>query len=182
MSKTRVAINGFGRIGRLAFRNLLETNLEVVAINDLTEPKTLCHLLKYDSAQGAFNGSVSFEGTKLIVNGKHIPIYAEKDPKHLPWKDLKVDIVLESTGRFVSKEGAGLHLQAGAKKVIISAPAKGDVKTIVLGVNDAIVSAADQILSNASCTTNCLAPMAKILDDAFGIEKRLYDNYTCLYC
>jgi glyceraldehyde 3-phosphate dehydrogenase len=172
MSKIRVAINGFGRIGRLTFRALLQKeNVEVVAINDLTDNATLAHLLKYDSVHGRFNGTVDFNDNALIVNGQTINAYAERDPAQLPWGSLKVDVVLESTGRFVDRESAGKHLQAGARKVVISAPAKGDVKTVVLGVNDDTLNGSEDILSNASCTTNCLAPMAKVLDDTFGIEK-----------
>lgn len=169
---TKVAINGFGRIGRLTFRALLlKENIEVVAINDLTSPKTLAHLLKYDSAHGRFPGTVEVTEGGLIVNGKTIKITSEREPAKLPWGELGIDIVLESTGFFVDKNGAGGHLTAGAKKVVISAPAKGDVKTVVLGVNDEILTAADTIVSNASCTTNCLAPMAKVLNDKFGIEQ-----------
>ncbi len=167
----KVAINGFGRIGRLAFKVLLtKSNVEVVAINDLTDTKTLAHLLKYDSVHGRFNGTVSSDDQNLIVNGKAIRIYAEKDPANLPWGTLGVDVVLESTGIFTSPEGAGKHITAGAKKVVISAPATGDIKTIVLGVNDNEISADDKILSNASCTTNCLAPMVKVLDELAGVE------------
>lgn len=172
MSKIRVAINGFGRIGRLSFRVLLaKENVEVVAINDLTDNKTLAHLLKYDSVHGKFNGTVDHNDDALIVNGTAISTYAEPNPAKLPWADLNIDVVLESTGRFVDAAGAGKHLEAGAKKVVISAPAKGDVKTVVLGVNDDTMTGDEKILSNASCTTNCLAPMAKVLDDKFGIEK-----------
>ena len=172
MDKIRVAINGFGRIGRLSFRALLEKeNIEVVAINDLTDNATLAHLLKYDSVHGRFNGDVSSDNDSLTVNGIRINAYAERDPKNLPWKDLNIDVVLESTGRFVDEAGAGMHLQAGAKKVVISAPAKGNIPTVVLGVNEDTLTGEETIVSNASCTTNCLAPMAKILDDAFGIEK-----------
>lgn len=173
MAKIKVAINGFGRIGRLTFRALITNpNIEVVAVNDLTDAPTLAHLLKYDSVHKKFNGTVSVEGDSLVVNGQKIKVLAEKDPAKLPWGDHKIDVVLESTGRFVDSEGAGKHLTAGARKVIISAPAKGDnIKTVVLGVNDAMITAADNIISNASCTTNCLAPMAKAIDDAFGIEK-----------
>lgn len=171
MSKTKVAINGFGRIGRLTFRTLLEKeNLEVVAINDLTDNNTLAHLLKYDSNHGKFNGTVEANDDSLIVNGVAINAYAERDPSQLPWKELGVDIVLESTGIFTDEAGAGKHLEAGAKKVIISAPAKGDIPTVVLGVNEDILTGDETIISNASCTTNCLAPMAKVLDDNFGIE------------
>ncbi len=172
MTKIRVAINGFGRIGRLSFRRLLEKeNVEVVAINDLTDNATLAHLLKYDSVHGRFNGTVTSDNDSISVNGTKIHAYAERDPKQLPWKELNIDVVLESTGRFVDKDGAGMHLQAGAKKVIISAPAKGDIPTVVLGVNDDTLTGDETIISNASCTTNCLAPMAKVLDDMFGIEK-----------
>ncbi len=172
MSKKKVAINGFGRIGRLTFKILLNNEkIEVVAINDLTDNKTLAHLLKYDSIHGCFQGSVSVEDDSITVEGKKIKVFAERDPSKLPWKELGVDIVLESTGFFVDPDGAGKHLEAGAQKVVISAPAKGEVKTVVLGVNDDILTGNEKILSNASCTTNCLAPMAKALDDAFGIEK-----------
>ena len=169
---TRVAINGFGRIGRLAFKILLEKeNVEVVAINDLTDNATLAHLLKYDSIHGRFNGTVEATDEYLIVNGKKILATAERDPAALPWKENSVDVVLESTGRFTDRESAGKHLTAGAKKVVISAPAKGDIPTVVLGVNDDTLTGDETILSNASCTTNCLAPVAKVLNDNFGIEK-----------
>ena len=172
MEKIRVAINGFGRIGRLSFRQLLEKeNIEVVAINDLTDNATLAHLLKYDSVHGKFTGNISSDTESITVNGKRINAYAERDPKSLPWKQLRVDVVLESTGRFVDEAGAGMHIQAGCKKVVISAPAKGNIPTIVLGVNENTLSGQETIVSNASCTTNCLAPMAKVLDDMFGIEK-----------
>lgn len=172
MEKIRVAINGFGRIGRLSFRRLLENeNIEVVALNDLTDNATLAHLLKYDSVHGKFTGDVSSDNESITVNGQRINAYAERDPKNLPWKQLNVDVVLESTGRFVDEAGAGMHLQAGAKKVVISAPAKGNIPTVVLGVNDDTLTGDETIVSNASCTTNCLAPMAKVLDDVFGIEK-----------
>ncbi len=168
----KVAINGFGRIGRITFRYLLEkSNVEVVAINDLTENATLAHLLKYDSVHGRFNGTVSSDADSITVNGKKIKVFAEKDPAKLPWADLNVDVVLEATGRFTESEKAMAHITAGAKKVVISAPASGDVKTIVLGVNDHSLDGTEKILSNASCTTNCLAPMVKVLDDAFGVEK-----------
>lgn len=167
----RIAINGFGRIGRLTFRNLIQMEgIEVVAINDLTDNATLAHLLKYDSVHGKFPGTVSADENFLYVNNKKIHAIAERDPKALPWKDMGIDIVIESTGRFTDRETAGLHLSAGAKKVIISAPAKGDIPTIVLGVNDEVIHADHNIYSNASCTTNCLAPMVKVLDDAFGVE------------
>ena len=165
----KVAINGFGRIGRLTFRNLLKNeNVEVVAINDLTDNDTLAHLLRYDSAHGRFPGEVSVEGDSIIVNGTKIAALAERDPEKLPWADMGVDIVLESTGIFRDEAGAGKHLTAGAKRVIISAPAKGDIKTVVLGVNDDTMTGEEKILSNASCTTNCLAPVAKVLHDSFG--------------
>jgi len=169
----KVAINGFGRIGRLTFRELLnDSNIDVVAINDLTDAHTLAHLLKYDSNQGRFQGEVSSKGKDtLIVNGKSIQLYSEKDPLNLPWAKLGVQVVVECTGIFVDAEGAGKHITAGAKKVIISAPAKGDVKTVVIGVNDDTITATDNIVSNASCTTNCLAPIAMVLDQEFGIEK-----------
>lgn len=172
MAKIKVAINGFGRIGRLSFRKLLENEqIEIVAINDLTDNATLAHLLKYDSIHGRFNGQITSDQESITVNGHRIQAFAERDPKQLPWNTLQVDVVLESTGRFVDEAGAGQHLQAGCKKVIISAPAKGNVPTVVLGVNDNTLTGTEQIISNASCTTNCLAPMAKVLDDAFGIEK-----------
>jgi glyceraldehyde 3-phosphate dehydrogenase len=168
----KIAINGFGRIGRMCFRSLINNpQVEIVAINDLTDVKTLAHLLKYDSVHGRFGHAVSFSADSIIVNGKSIKIYAAKDPATLPWGDLAVDVVIESTGIFTDKESASKHIQAGAKKVIISAPATGPVKTIVLGVNDDQITAEDTVLSNASCTTNCLAPMAKVLNDKFGIEK-----------
>lgn len=172
MSKIKVAINGFGRIGRLTFKVLMsKENVDVVAINDLTDTATLAHLLKYDSVHGRFDGTVSSTADGIVVNGKEIKIYAEREPKNLPWGKLGVDVVLESTGRFVDEAGAGGHLEAGAKKVVISAPAKGNIPTVVLGVNEDILTGNETIVSNASCTTNCLAPMAKVLDDAFGIEK-----------
>jgi glyceraldehyde 3-phosphate dehydrogenase len=172
MKKIKVAINGFGRIGRLTFRRLLEKeNVEIVAINDLTDNATLAHLLKYDSVHGRFNGTVSSDADSITVNGKAIKSFAERDPKLLPWASLGIDVVLESTGRFIDQDGAGQHLIAGARKVIISAPAKGDIPTVVLGVNDETLTDEMTIISNASCTTNCLAPMAKVLDDNFGIEK-----------
>ena len=169
---TKVAINGFGRIGRLSFRQLLtKDGVEVCAINDLTSVETLAHLLKYDSIHGRFPGEVRLEGGHLVVNGKTIHVTAERDPAALPWGDLGCDVVVESTGVFRDPEGAGKHLTAGARKVVISAPAKGGVKTVVLGVNDGVLTAEDTILSNASCTTNCLAPMAKVLNDSFGLEQ-----------
>jgi glyceraldehyde 3-phosphate dehydrogenase len=166
----RIAINGFGRIGRLAMRRLLERNdVEVVAINDLTDNKTLAHLFKYDSAHGVFCKEVNYTDTHIIIDGKEIIATAIKDPLQLPWKELNVDIVLECTGVFRSKEKLEWHIEAGAKKVLLSAPAKGsDVKTIVLGVNDADIKPEDKILSNASCTTNCLAPLVKVINDNWG--------------
>jgi glyceraldehyde 3-phosphate dehydrogenase len=167
----KVAINGFGRIGRLAFRQMLtRTDAHVVAINDLTDVNTLAHLLKFDSVHGRFLGEVTVANGHLVVNGETIHITAERNPADLPWGQLGVDVVVESTGVFASAEKAGLHLEAGAGKVVISAPAKGDVKTVVLGVNDDILTPEDRIVSNASCTTNCLAPMAKVLDDTFGLD------------
>ena len=168
----KIAINGFGRIGRLTFRYLLENDqVEIVAINDLTDNHTLAHLLKYDSVHGKFKGEVHADDQFLYVNGKKIHGLAERDPARLPWKEMGVDIVLECTGHFTDSAKCSLHLQAGAKKVLISAPAKGeDIPTIVIGVNDHLISPEHHIYSNASCTTNCLAPMVKVLDDAFGIE------------
>ncbi len=173
MAKIKVAINGFGRIGRLSLRALLnKENVEVVAINDLTDNATLAHLFRYDSVHGKFNGTVASDTESITVNGNRMKAFAEKDPTKLPWGQLGVDVVLESTGRFVDQAGAGQHLTAGAKKVVISAPAKEKtIPTIVLGVNENILTGSETILSNASCTTNCLAPMAKVLDSAFGIEK-----------
>ena len=172
MANTRVAINGFGRIGRLTFKALLQKeNIEVVAINDLTDTATLAHLLKYDSVHGKFDGTVAATENGIVVNGNKIRIYAEREPKNLPWGDLNIDVVLESTGHFVDEEGAGQHIAAGVRKVVISAPAKGNIPTVVLGVNENTLTGKETIMSNASCTTNCLAPMAKVLDDAFGIER-----------
>jgi glyceraldehyde 3-phosphate dehydrogenase len=167
----KVAINGFGRIGRHAFKFLIEKpGVEVVAINDLTDNATLAHLLKYDSVHGKFNGTVSHDDQHLIINGKKIKALAERDPKNLPWGEMGVDVVLESTGFFTDAAKANAHIEAGAKKVVISAPATGDCKTVVLGVNDNILDGTETIMSNASCTTNCLAPMVKVLDEAFGVE------------
>ena len=167
---TKIAINGFGRIGRLTFRNLIEsTKVEIVAINDLTATDMLAHLLKYDSAHGRFNGTVSHTENSLIVNGKEITVYAQRDPETLPWSELGVEVVIESTGFFRDHAGMSKHIKAGAKKVALSAPASGDIKTIVLGVNDQELTDADTMVSNASCTTNCLSPMAKVLDEKFGI-------------
>lgn len=168
----KIAINGFGRIGRLAFKVLMQNpEAEVVAINDLTDNKTLAHLLKYDSVHGRYPGTVSYDDQSITVNGKRIAVYAEAKPENLPWKELGVDVVIESTGRFTDTETAGKHVTAGARKVIISAPGKGaGLKTIVLGVNDEILTGEETVVSNASCTTNCLAPMVKVLDDLCGIE------------
>lgn len=170
--KIKVGINGFGRIGRLTFRELLKKeNVEIVKINDLTDNKTLAHLLKYDTAHGQFPGEVSYDDQNLYVNGQKIIASSERNPAELGWGDLGVTIVVESTGVFRTREQAALHQQAGAKKVIISAPAKGgDVTTVVLGVNDEILTPESDIISNASCTTNCLAPMVKVLNEAFGVE------------
>lgn len=172
MSKKRIAINGFGRIGRLTFRNLLlNDNVEVVAINDLTDNGTLAHLLRFDSAHGQFDGTVDHTDNSLIVNGKEILATAIRNPGELPWTENSIDVVLECTGFFRNREKASLHIEAGAKKVVISAPAKSnDIQTIVLGVNDNELDASADILSNASCTTNCLAPVAKILNDTWGLK------------
>jgi glyceraldehyde 3-phosphate dehydrogenase len=171
----RVAINGFGRIGRMVFRAALkEKSIEIVAINDLTDPKTLAHLLKYDSVHGIFGAKVEAKDDAIVVNGKAIKIYKEKDPAALPWKKEKVDVVLESTGLFTDRAKAELHIKAGAKKVVISAPATNEDITIVMGVNSNLYDPKKHnIISNASCTTNCLAPVAKVLHDTFGIEKGL---------
>lgn len=166
----KVAINGFGRIGRLAFRYMFgSSEFEIVALNDLTDPKTLAHLLKYDSAQGRFNGEVTATETGIVVNGKEIRVYSEKNPADLPWGNLEVDVVIECTGFFTDAAKAQAHIQAGARKVIISAPATGDLKTVVFNVNHDILDGSETIISCASCTTNCLAPMAKALNDSFKI-------------
>ncbi len=168
----KVAINGFGRIGRLAFRIMFgQDDFEIVAINDLTDAEQLAYLLKYDSSQGRYGKAVSFEGSDLVVEGTKIPVFAERDPEALPWGKLGVDVVLECTGVFVSLDGASKHLNAGAKKVVISAPAKGDMPTVVFGVNENTLTGKETVLSAASCTTNCLAPIAKVLDENFGIVK-----------
>lgn len=174
MQKIRVAINGFGRIGRITLRQLLKREkIEVVAINDITDVKTLGHLFKYDSVHRQFDGEVESMEKHLIINGLRIPVFIESDPRQLPWEKLSVDMVIESTGKFLSREKAGYHLAAGAKKVIISAPAEDeyhDIKYIVLGINDHIIAPSDRIISNSSCTTNNVAPLLKIIDDHWGIE------------
>jgi glyceraldehyde 3-phosphate dehydrogenase len=171
----RVGINGFGRIGRLALKaGLANKDLEFVAVNDLTDAKTLAHLFKYDSTFGIFDGKVEAKESSIVINGKEIKVTAEKDPAKLPWKELNVDLVIESTGRFTDADKAKAHITAGAKKVIISAPAKGEDITICMGINDKSYDPAKHnIISNASCTTNALAPMAKVLDEAFKIKKGL---------
>jgi glyceraldehyde 3-phosphate dehydrogenase (phosphorylating) len=169
----KVGINGFGRIGRLVFRRSLDLGgIDFVGINDLTDAKTLAHLLKYDSVHKKFKGDVKVDGNDLIVNGDRIKITAEKDPANLKWNDLGADIVIESTGIFRTKEACMKHIEAGANKVILTVPAKGDIDaTVVLGVNDEVIKGKEKIISNASCTTNCLAPMVKVLNDTFGIDK-----------
>lgn len=170
MSSVKVAINGFGRIGRLVFRQIYNMKgIDVVAINDLTSPKVLAHLLKYDSAQGRFDATVTSTEDSIVVNGDTIRIYAQKDPAQIPWGAHQVDVVIESTGFFTDKDKAAAHLTAGAKRVVISAPATGDLKTVVFNVNHSILDGSETIISCASCTTNCLAPMAKVLNDQFGI-------------
>lgn len=170
-----IAINGFGRIGRAAFKALLtKKNVNIIAINDLTDTKTLAHLLKYDSCYGIYGKNVGFNNNSIVVAGKKYKVLAEKEPNKLPWKEMKVDIVIESTGRFTDKKGAGLHLKAGAKKVIISAPAKDEkIKTIVLGVNENKIRKSDKIIFMASCTTNCLAPVMEVVRKNFGIKKAM---------
>jgi glyceraldehyde 3-phosphate dehydrogenase len=170
MSTVKVAINGFGRIGRLVFREIYNMQgIEVVAINDLTSPQVLAHLLKYDSAQGRFNATVSHTENSIIVNGEEVKIYAQKDPAQIPWGAHGVDVVIESTGFFTDKAKAEAHITAGAKRVVISAPATGDLKTVVFNVNHHILDGSETIISGASCTTNCLAPMAKVLNDEYTI-------------
>jgi glyceraldehyde 3-phosphate dehydrogenase len=180
MAKIKIAINGFGRIGRITFRQILKhDDLEVVAINDLTDSNTLAHLLKYDSVHGRFPGEVSAEADCLVVNGKKIKIFAEKDPANLPWKDLGVDTVIECTGVFRNREKLTKHITAGAKKVVLSVPAdnKDDVDiTVVLGVNDDKIKPEHKLISNASCTTNCLAPMVKVIHENFGIVRGLMNT------
>ncbi len=169
----RVAINGFGRIGRLTLRCLLKMdNVEVVALNDLGNPEALAHLFRYDSAQGKFGGEVTSDDSSISIDGQNIRIFSEKDPENLPWGSNNVDVVVECTGKFRDSEGAGKHIKAGAKRVVISAPARGEnVKTIVLGINEDQIGAQDKLISNASCTTNCLAPVAYLLHQHFGIDK-----------
>ena len=174
MSTVKVAINGFGRIGRLAFRQIYNMEgIEVVAINDLTKPNVLAHLLKYDTAQGRFGQEVTFSDNSINVNGKDITIYAQKDPAQIPWGAHHVDVVLECTGFFTDREKAESHITAGAKRVVISAPATGEMKTVVFNVNHNILDGTETVISCASCTTNCLAPMAKVLNDAYGIVNGL---------
>jgi len=172
MKTIRVAINGFGRIGRTTLRVMLQRkDMEVVVINDLTDSATLAHLFKYDSVHRKYNGTVQADGNNIVIDGKSIPVTATKDPAQLDWRKFNVDVVIESTGKFLDRESAQLHLNAGAKRVILSAPPKGsDISTVVLGVNDQILDANDAIISNASCTTNCAAPMIKILDDNWQID------------
>lgn len=171
----RLGINGFGRIGRLVFRAIIEresTDFEIVGVNDLTDARTLAHLLKYDSVHGRFPGSVEATEGAIVVNGIEIPVFSERNPEDLPWGKLNTDVVIESTGIFRTQEKAALHVKAGAGKVVISAPASGTVDaTIVLGVNDSVLTGKETVVSNASCTTNCLAPMVKVLDDAIGVSK-----------
>ena len=167
----KIAINGFGRIGRLVFRAAMARGLDVVAVNDITDAKTLAHLLKYDSVHGRYKGDVRAEGNTLVVDGKVIEVTAEKDPAQLPWRRLGVECVLESTGKFADRAGASKHLEAGAKKVVVSAPCKGADLTVVVGVNNHDIKPGHTIISNASCTTNCLAPIVKVLHENFGVEK-----------
>jgi len=170
MSTVKVAINGFGRIGRLVYRQIFNMEgIDIVAINDLTSPQVLAHLLKYDTAQGRFDEQVSATANSIIVNGTEVKIYAQKDPAQIPWGEHQVDVVLECTGFFTDKDKAAAHITAGAKKVVISAPATGDLKTIVFNTNHTILDGSETVISCASCTTNCLAPMAKVLEDQFGI-------------
>jgi len=174
MNDIKVAINGFGRIGRLVYRQIYDMKgIDIVAINDLTSPATLAHLLKYDTAQGRFGQEVSATDNSIIVNGDEVNVYSQRDPSQIPWATHDVDVVLECTGFFASDEKASAHLKAGAKRVVISAPATGDVKMIVFGVNHETLDGTEKIISGASCTTNCLAPMAKVLNDSFGIKTGL---------
>lgn len=172
MTAQRVAINGFGRIGRLSLRQLIKKQgADIVAVNDLTDVNTLAHLFKWDSIHGKYPGTVEVQDGQLVIDGDVIEVFAERNPSDLPWAKLNIDVVIESTGVFRDRAGAGKHIEAGAKNVVISAPAKGDITTVVLGVNEEVLSKGDNIISNASCTTNCLAPMVKVLDDVFGVEK-----------
>ncbi|MCF0055478.1 type I glyceraldehyde-3-phosphate dehydrogenase [Dyadobacter sp. CY356] len=174
MSKVKVAINGFGRIGRLVYRQIYNMEgIDIVAINDLTSPKVLAHLLKYDTAQGRFNAEVTSTENSIVVNGENVVIYAQRDPSLIPWGSHDVDVVLECTGFFTSKESAEAHIKAGAKKVVISAPATGDLKTVVFNVNHDILDGSETVISAASCTTNCLAPMAQVLEEKYGIVNGL---------
>jgi len=172
MSKVRIAINGFGRIGRTAARAILQNDaLELIAVNDLTDVATLAHLFKYDSVHGKFKGNIEVGENLIRINEKPVYLYSSKNPEDLPWNDLKIDVVIESTGMFLTKEAASKHISAGAKKVIISAPPKGEgVKVVVMGVNDKSLTGDETVLSNASCTTNCVAPLVKVLDELWGIE------------
>ncbi len=171
----KLGINGFGRIGRLVFRAILERGLDtfdIVAVNDLTDAATLAHLFKYDSIHGVYPGEVKADGNDLVIGGDRFRVFSERDPSNLPWGDLGCDVVVEATGVFRTREKAALHLQGGAKKVVISAPAKGKVDaTVVIGVNDHLLTGTEEVISNASCTTNCLAPLVKVLDDALGLEQ-----------
>ena len=171
----KIAINGFGRIGRNALKILLSRkDVDVVAINDITDAKTLAHLLKHDSSYGAYDKNVGYTDNAIVVDGKEIPIFAEKDPAKLPWEELGVDTVIESTGLFTNPKDAQAHIKAGAKRVVISAPAKGEgARTVVIGVNEETIEDGDEIISNASCTTNCIAPIMRVLEDEFGIEKAM---------
>src|SRR5690606_13594832 len=173
MSTVKVAINGFGRIGRLVYRQIYQMEgIDVVAVNDLTSPEILAHLLKYDSAQGRFDAEVTSSDNSITVNGDIVRVYAEKDPALIPWKEHDIDVVLECTGFFTEKDKAEAHIKAGAKRVVISAPAKGDLKTIVFNVNHNILDGSETVISCASCTTNCLAPMAQVLEVQYGIAAR----------
>src|SRR5687768_6409054 len=166
----KIGINGFGRIGRLVYRQIYKMpGIDVVAINDLTSPKVLAHLLKYDSAQGRFDAEVTSGESAISVNGDEVKIYAQKDPAQIPWKEHGIDVVIECTGFFTDKAKAEAHIKAGAKRVVISAPATGDLKTVVFNVNHDILDGSETVISCASCTTNCLAPMAKVLQDKYGI-------------
>jgi len=172
MAKKRIAINGFGRIGRLTFRNLWSMDdVDVVAINDLTDNNTLAHLLKHDSAHGKWDHDISATDQNIIINGDRVAASSERDPSKLPWEEMKIDTVIEATGVFRTADKAKLHVDAGAKRVVISAPGKGDgIDTVVLGVNSKTAESNNQIFSNASCTTNCLAPVVMVIDQAFGID------------